>query len=46
MEDLPEEQSKGEQDHRSFIATTMYSSFLHLQATRSVKCSSVSMAEF
>ena len=28
MEDLPEEQSKGEQDHRSFIATTMYSSFI------------------
>ena len=44
MEYLLEEESKGEPDHRSFIATTMYSSFTF--TSHKVKCSSVSMAEF
>ena len=44
MEDLPKEESKGEQDHRSFIATTKYSSFTI--TNHKVECSRVSMVEF
>ena len=44
MEDLLEEESKGEPDHRSFIANTMSNTFTF--TSHKVKCSSVSMAEF
>ena len=43
MEDFLEEESKGEQDHRSFIATTVYSSFTF--TSHKVKYSTVSMAD-
>ena len=44
MEDLPEEESKREQDHRSFITTTKYSSFTI--TNHKFEYSSLSMVEF